>query len=158
MSHVHEITVELFESVRHIEGLDWLFSYEPLPTLFTDHSRSRGGNMLGLNRTTYDLVLMQLAPRWTSAADDDLMYEKSKEWVKQVQAYTQSVGKASDFLYLNYADGYQDPIAAYGEESVKFLQQISQKYDKTGVFQRAVKGGFKIPGMSDGLVIGHDEL
>jgi hypothetical protein len=158
MSHVHEITVELFESVRHIEGLDWLFSYEPLPTLFTDHSRSRGGNMLGLNRTTYDLVLMQLAPRWTSAADDDLMYEKSKEWVKQVQAYTQSVGKASDFLYLNYADGYQDPIAAYGEESVRFLQRISQKYDKTSVFQRAVKGGFKIPGMSDGPVDGHDEL
>jgi hypothetical protein len=38
------------------------------------------------------------------------------------------------------------------------LQQISQKYDKTGVFQRAVKGGFKIPGMSGGPVDGHDEL
>ena len=86
------------------------------------------------------------------------MYEASKQWVKQVQAYTKSVGKASEFLYLNYADRYQDPIAAYGEDSVKYLQQISQKYDKTGVFQRAVKGGFKIPGMSGGPVKRHDEL
>ena len=158
MARVHEITVELFETVRHVEGLDWIFSYEPLPTLFTDHSRARGGNILGLNRTTDDLVLMQLAPQWSSAVDDDAMYEASKQWVKQVQAYTKSVGKASEFLYLNYADRYQDPIAAYGEDSVKYLQQISQKYDKTGVFQRAVKGGFKIPGMSGGPVDGHDEL
>jgi hypothetical protein len=138
--------------------MEWLFAYEPLPHLFTEHSTARGGNMLGLNRTTDDLILMQLAPRWTNAADDAVMYDTAKQWVKQVQGYTQSVGKASDYLYLNYADGFQDPIAAYGEDNVKFLQRVSRKYDKQGVFQRAVKGGFKIPGMSDGPVNGHDEL
>lgn len=158
LSHVQELTVELYKSVRHVEGMEWLFAYEPLPHLFTEHSTARGGNMLGLNRTTDDLILMQLAPRWTNAADDAVMYDTAKHWVKQVQGYTQSVGKASDYLYLNYADGFQDPIAAYGEDNVKFLQRVSRKYDKQGVFQRAVKGGFKIPGMSDGPVNGHDEL
>jgi len=158
LSHVQELTVELYKSVRHVEGMEWLFAYEPLPHLFTEHSTARGGNMLGLNRTTDDLILMQLAPRWTNAADDAVMYDTAKQWVKQVQGYTQSVGKASDYLYLNYADGFQDPIAAYGEDNVKFLQRVSRKYDKQGVFQRAVKGGFKIPGMSDGPVNGHDEL
>jgi hypothetical protein len=78
--------------------------------------------------------------------------------VKQVKGYTQSVGKASDYLYLNYADRFQDPIAAYGEESVRFLQGVSRKYDGSGVFQKAVKGGFKIPGMSVAGESGHDEL
>jgi len=35
---------------------------------------------------------------------------------------------------------------------------MSQKYDKQGVFQRAAKGGFKIPGMSGSYANGHDEL
>jgi hypothetical protein len=158
LARVHEITVELYETIRHVEGMEWLFAYEPLPHLFTEHSTARGGNMLGLNRTTDDLILMQIAPRWTSAADDDAMYNSSREWVKQVQAYTQSVGKGSDYLYLNYADGFQEPIATYGEDSVKYLQRASRKYDKEGVFQRAAKGGFKIPGMSGSPVDGHDEL
>jgi hypothetical protein len=158
LARVHEITVELYETIRHVEGMEWLFAYEPLPHLFTEHSTARGGNMLGLNRTTDDLILMQIAPRWTSAADDDVMYNSSREWVKQVQAYTQSVGKGSDYLYLNYADGFQEPIATYGEDSVKYLQRASRKYDKESVFQRAAKGGFKIPGMSGSPVDGHDEL
>jgi hypothetical protein len=158
LTRVHEITVDLYKSIRHLEGMEWLFAYEPLPHLFTQHSTARGGNMLGLNRTTDDLILMQISPRWTSAADDDLMYETSKLWVKQVQDYTRSVGKGSDWLYLNYADGFQDPITTYGEDSVKYLQQMSQKYDKQGVFQRAAKGGFKIPGMSGSHANGHDEL
>jgi hypothetical protein len=78
--------------------------------------------------------------------------------VKQVKGYTQSVGKASDYLYLNYADGFQKPIAAYGEESVRFLQGVSRKYDGNGVFQKAVKGGFKIPGMSAAGGSEHGEL
>jgi len=157
LAHVHELTVELYKTVRHLD-MEWLFAYEPLPHLFTEHSTSRGGNMLGLNRTTDDLILMQLAPRWTSAIDDNVMYDTARQWVKQVQGYTQSVGKASDYLYLNYADGFQDPIAAYGEESVKFLQHVSQKYDKQRVFQRAVRGGFKIPGLNEIPVNTHDEL
>jgi hypothetical protein len=138
--------------------MEWLFAYEPLPHMFSEHNMSRGGNMLGLNRTKDDLILMQLAPRWKSASDDKVMQDTAKQWVKQVKGYTQSVGKASDYLYLNYADGFQDPIAAYGEESVRFLQGVSRKYDANGVFQKAVKGGFKIPGMAATGGSEHDEL
>jgi FAD/FMN-containing dehydrogenase len=158
LSHVHDITVELYKTVRHVPDMEWLFAYEPLPHMFSEHSMSRGGNMLGLNRTKDDLILMQLAPRWKSAGDDRVMQDTAKQWVKQVKGYTQSVGKASDYLYLNYADGFQDPIVGYGEESVRFLQGVSRKYDRNGVFQKAVKGGFKIPGMSVAGGSEHDEL
>lgn len=158
LTHVHDLTVDLCKTVRHVQNMEWLFAYEPLPHLFSEHSVSRGGNVLGLNRTKDDLILMQLAPRWSSASDDKFMYDTAKQWVKQVKGYTQSVGKASDYLYLNYADGLQDPIAAYGKDSVKFLQEVSRKYDSTGVFQKAVKGGFKIPGLSGTEPSLHDEL
>lgn len=158
LSHVHELTVELYKTVRDVQNMEWLFAYEPLPRLFTEHSIARGGNILGLNNTRDDLILMQLAPHWSSVSDDKVMYITAKQWVKQVQGYTQSVGKASNYLYLNYADGFQDPITAYGEGSVRYLRDMSRKYDAKGVFQKAVKGGFKIPGMHDGTEAAHDEL
>lgn len=158
LSHVHDVTVELYKTVRDVHDMEWLFAYEPLPHMFSEHSMSRGGNVLGLNCTKDDLILMQLAPRWKSASDDKVMQDTAKQWVKQIKGYTESVGKASDYLYLNYADGFQDPIAAYGEDSVKFLRGVSEKYDSNGVFQKAVKGGFKIPGMGAAEGVGHDEL
>lgn len=47
--------------------------------------------------------------------------------------------------YLNYVWDEQDPIASYGKESVKLLQKVQRKYDPTNVWERLVKGGFKIP-------------
>lgn len=157
LSHVHDLTVDLYKTVRHVQNMEWLFAYEPLPYLFTEHSLARGGNVLGLNRTKDDLILMQLAPRWSSPADDKVIQDTAKQWVEQVKGYTKSVGKASDFLYLNYADGFQDPIAGYGEQSVRYLRDVARKYDPHGVFQKAVKGGFKIPEMG-GNKNTHDEL
>jgi FAD/FMN-containing dehydrogenase len=158
LSHVHDITVDLYKTVRQVQDMEWLFAYEPLPHMFSEHSMSRGGNILGLNRTQDDLILMQLAPRWKSTSDDKVMQNTAKQWVKQVKNYTESVGKASDYLYLNYADGFQDPIAAYGDENVRFLQGVSKKYDRNGVFQKAVMGGFKIPGIGGIAGSAHDEL
>lgn len=157
ISHVHDLTVELYKTVRQVEDMEWLFAYEPLPHVFTEHSMSRGGNVLGLNRTKDDLILMQVAPRWSSARNDKVMLDTARQWVEQVKGYTKGVGKASEYLYMNYADGFQDPIASYGEENVRFLKDVARKYDKHGVFQKAVKGGFKIPGMNSGDVE-HDEL
>ena len=45
------------------------------------------------------------------------------------------------FKYLNYADTVQNPIASYGLENSKMLQDASRKYDPGGVFQKGVSGG-----------------
>lgn len=158
LSHVHELTVDLYKTVRHVENMEWLFAYESIPHLYTEHSVSRGGNVLGLNRTKEDLILMHLAPRWSSTSDDKVMFNMARQWVEQVKGYTKSVGTSSDYVYLNYAGSFQDPIASYGEDSVRFLKQVARKYDPSGVFQKAAKGGFKIPGMDKSGDIEHDEL
>ena len=152
LKRAHDITVDIYDGVKdRVKGeMEWLFAYEPLPTLFSKHSRAKGGNVLGLDREKRDLILMQLAPRWTDAADDAIMQATAREWVEKVGEYAKSVGKGSGFVYYNYADGFQDPIASYGEENVVFMREVAREYDPRGVFQRALRGGFKIPGM-DGV-------
>jgi hypothetical protein len=47
-------------------------------------------------------------------------------------------------LYLNYAGSWQDVFGGYGTESVEKMRRVSRKYDRSGMFQRQVRGGFKL--------------
>jgi hypothetical protein len=47
-------------------------------------------------------------------------------------------------LYLNYAGGWQDVLGGYGNTSVEYLRDVSTKYDSRGMFQKQVRGGFKL--------------
>ena len=55
------------------------------------------------------------------------------------------MGLLHDFVYLNYANQAQNPIATYGRENVAGLKKAAERYDPRGVFQRQVPGGFKLP-------------
>ena len=55
------------------------------------------------------------------------------------------MGLLHDFVYLNYANQVQDPIASYGGENAASLKKAAERYDPWGVFQRQVPGGFKLP-------------
>lgn len=47
--------------------------------------------------------------------------------------------------YLNYAWTEQDPIASYGAENVDLLRRVQSQYDPNRIWEKLVKGGFKIP-------------
>jgi hypothetical protein len=47
-------------------------------------------------------------------------------------------------VYLNYADGTQDPIGSYGEENERKIREVAAKYDPLGAFQKLCPGGFKV--------------
>jgi hypothetical protein len=46
---------------------------------------------------------------------------------------------------LTYSGYGQPAIASYGKENVAKLHKIAKAYDPTGVFQRLVPGGQKLP-------------
>lgn len=48
------------------------------------------------------------------------------------------------YLYLDYADKTQDPLASYGSDNIAKMKAVAKKYDPSGVFQDLVPGGFKI--------------
>ena len=53
-------------------------------------------------------------------------------------------GQLQRFQYLNYAAAYQHPLESYGADKLRFLRDVSRRYDPKGVFQRQVPGGFKL--------------
>lgn len=46
--------------------------------------------------------------------------------------------------WMNNAAENVDVIGTYGEENVKKLKAVSQKYDSEETFQRLVPGGYKL--------------
>lgn len=144
MQAVQNATLEIYNSVASVPDMQWIYSYEPLPSFFTQASTERGGNMLGLNRTQDNLIVMMLSPRWQSADYDAVMYNASVAWVDTLTQLTAALGFGSSFVYLNYADSFQNPLGSYGTDSVAFMKHVAREYDPDQVFQELVPGGFKI--------------
>jgi hypothetical protein len=81
---------------------------------------------------------------WQGAEQDALFQQAGADLVDRIRAYAVSIGADNPYLYLDYADITQDPLASYGAENVKKMKAAAKKYDPEGVFQNLVPGGFKI--------------
>lgn len=150
-----------FISLQDIFGVQLRLTYEPLPRSITNLSMEKGGNMLGLNNTQDNLIrkipirptahdealirpVLRFDASWTDPTDDPSLNAAAENWVTSVQQFSASAGTNVDFLYLNYAASFQDPLASYGAANLAFMRQVSQKYDPEQVFQNLVPGGFKL--------------
>lgn len=88
-----------------------------------------------------DLVLTLFNLYWTDPADG----AKAKCAMQAlVGAAREAVGTEVEFEYLNYAAGWQDPIASYGETINEELRRVAAAYDPEGFFQEVVSGGAKL--------------
>lgn len=56
LREVHRVTMELYESLKGVRDMDFIFSYVPLPSVVTRQSLARGGDVLGLNRKPRDRI------------------------------------------------------------------------------------------------------
>jgi hypothetical protein len=72
------------------------------------------------------------------------MFKAAETWAKETKKVTKSLGTEDPFLYHNFAAASQKPFCGYGPDSVRFLHEVSAKYDPAGVFQTLVPGGFKV--------------
>ncbi|QDS72192.1 hypothetical protein FKW77_004991 [Venturia effusa] len=113
-------------------------------TSYTANSTARGGNVLGMDRFTENFIMYQSYLSWSEAGDDELFMSLGLMLTDGIQKFTAEKGTAVDYLYLNYADKDQDPLSAYGADSVGFMKEVAAKYDPLDVFQTMVPGGFKI--------------
>ncbi|KAK8061667.1 FAD binding domain protein [Apiospora phragmitis] len=120
---VHSVTQGICSQVADIPNLDCFWSYVPLPDAVTANSLKRGRNLLGLEKKRIDRMVVFFSPRWQDALYDDRMANVSKAWYSQAKAATVAQGTADDFLYLNFAGGFQDPISSYGADNLAFLRR-----------------------------------
>jgi len=117
---------------------------QPIPTIFAKHSDEKGGNMLGLDRFTDNLVLWQTYLAWEGASQDSLFQGMADWYIAELDKYAKSIGKSNPFIYLDYAYKTQKPLENYGAANIKKMKAAAKKYDPNGVFQTLVPGGFKI--------------
>jgi len=96
-----------------------------------------------IHLTTAEIVML-LSCLWDNTASNSLVEKTARDLGRRVDEVAKKMGLLHRFKYSNYADSSQDPIGSYGKTNVEFLEKISKKYDPRGVFQRQVKGGFKI--------------
>lgn len=85
-----------------------------------------------------------ITPRWLSAAYDEIMFNATQTWADEAKKATEALGTDDPFLYQNFATAHQKPLCGYGPDNVRFLQDVSARYDPSGVFQTLVPGGFKV--------------
>ncbi|CAG5161875.1 uncharacterized protein ALTATR162_LOCUS6114 [Alternaria atra] len=106
----------------------------------------KGGNALGLDPKEGPLLLALIAMKWSNSADDDRLNKFAARVKDRCIAAAKAKGKDTDYLYMNYASPYQDPIAGYGAVNKAKLKAVSKKYDPTSVFEVLQPGYFKLDG------------
>ncbi|KAF7193639.1 FAD-dependent monooxygenase CTB5 [Pseudocercospora fuligena] len=135
---------------------DWAIYtlYQPIPTLFSRHSKEKGGNVLGLDRFKENLIMYEPYLKWQGADQDELFNSQARYLRDTISSYAKSIKADNDWLYLNYADKEQAPLEGYGLDNVHKIRAAAQKYDPDGVFQYMMPGGFKISQVKDSAVPG----
>jgi FAD/FMN-containing dehydrogenase len=118
--------------------------FQPLPLVITSQSVARGGNVFGLDRVKHDSVLLLFMIELPNPATKKAAFDLLQPLVREIETFADSVDGRTDWRYLNYCDASQDPLGSYGEENIRLMRQVSEKYDPTGVFQHRVPGGYKL--------------
>lgn len=113
---------------------------------------------MGLQRNNRNRIIMMIAPRWEDGSYDDIISAAVELAVARIQQITKSAHTDDQYQYMNYAGGFQDPIAGYGEASTAFLHATRMRYDPRGIFQHRMSGGFKIPNMVESSAQGGDQV
>ena len=141
MFDIFNATIPIIENVA---GLVYSLKYQPLPPATTSKSAATGGNPLALSGSDGPLVLCLLGISWLLETDDVFVNNIAKTFIEDVNNRAIAGGLHHPWIYLNYADKYQDVIGGYGAANKMKLQHASMKYDRIQLFQKSVPGGFKL--------------
>ncbi len=132
--------------IINVAGISYSLNFQPISQPMIAQSQAQGGNSLGLTESDGPLVLCLLSASWNLKTDDSTVITAGRTLFDKIDLAAKSKGLFREFKYLNYAAEYQRPIDSYGSQNKAKLQKASKKYDPSGLFQRAVPGGFKLFG------------
>ncbi|CAG9998324.1 unnamed protein product [Clonostachys byssicola] len=132
------------EPLKNADNITLSFTLQPYAVSLLQKTSFQGGNSLGLSPSDGPIVSVLFLTWWTNKADDDRIISTLKGILGQIDADAKSRGTSLNYIYMNYAHNFQDPITSYGANNKNALQKVSTKYDPQGLFQRGVPGGFKL--------------
>lgn len=145
-SYLVKTFYELLPDIISAEDLTPSASIQPVTIPQLQQMQKNGGNALGINAANGPLFIMNLATMWTNPADDKRIFKFNNDLITRVQAEAAKKSLNHDYIYMNYASGYQAVISSYGAESQEKLKSVAKWFDPTGVFQELQPGYFKLDG------------
>jgi hypothetical protein len=137
---------EMLPAISDAAGVLPVLSFQAITVPAMEAMQRNGGNALGLDPSEGPIYILNLALMYSDAADNDRMYSFANTLYERLQAEAVKRGLASDFIYMNYASPWQDPLSSYGSVNLERLRQVAKAYDPTAVFQRLQPGYFKLEG------------
>lgn len=100
---------------------------------------------MGVSEQQQDGVLWVAIVVVEKTEHEKIAYPKLQAWGEAVREFSMSIENGLlPWVYMNYADKSQQPLASYGTGNVKKLKETAAKYDADEVFQKLCPGGFKI--------------
>lgn len=128
-------------------NFELLTQFQPVTRSMVAHGDERGGNVLGLGRVVADgpALMWLLALTVDTAENQELILPLLLDLERVINEFAVEEGLQEDWEFLNYSGLDQTPISHYGEETVRFMRNISLEYDPGRVFQDLRKTGFRIP-------------
>jgi hypothetical protein len=131
--------------IANVSGIVWTITTQPINNAVL--SKTTGlGNSLGLptSAPSGSFIIVELAATWSQASDSTLVTTSANELISDITAAAKALGTWNRYIDLNHATTGQDPISSYGPAVKAKLLAVSRKYDRHGVFQKLVTGGFKL--------------
>ena len=145
LNSVYAMFKSIATRLSTIPGLVFSLTVQPIPTATTSKSADLGGNSLGLDPSSDGaLVLCLLSATWDAPNDDAQIASIVKTLNTQIIGAAKAKSLFNEWVYLNYAADFQDPMGGYGSTIRSRFKAVSQKYDPLQVFQKNVPGGFKL--------------
>ena len=134
----HEATVADFEKILLIMAM------QPITEGALRAIPKNGGNALGLNLHNRPYFILNFNAAWNKKEDEPKFHKVISDVIHAVKAEAKRRGLDNDFVYLNYASEYQDPVGSYGKATKDRLIRGPKKYDPAQVFEYLQPGGFKL--------------
>lgn len=131
-------------TVADVEKILLAMAVQPITEGALAAMQKNGGNALGLNPDNGPYFVLNFNAAWTKQEDEPKFHNAISNVIKAAKSEAQRRGLDNDFIYLNYASEFQDPIGSYGAANKERLMKVSKKYDPAQVFQYLQPGGFKL--------------
>lgn len=138
---------EEIDPLLHIDGLERaaLADINFVSQNIVDAMSRNGGNALGLAGKGPFLLLL-LEPYWIDGAHSHTVWKALSSTATRTQTEAKRLGLSHEYVYLNYANPFQDVYAGYGYEAKAFLATVSAKYDPSRIFQTQRGAGWNLRG------------
>ncbi|KAI4650521.1 hypothetical protein J4E93_002877 [Alternaria ventricosa] len=134
----------LIPDVQDLQGAFPTISIQAITEGQLKGMQKNGGNALGLTPAKGPIFIMNMSASFANAADEATILKFLSTIIKKVKAEAKAKGVDNDYIYMNYASQFMDPIASYGAANVERLVGVSKKYDPAQVFQNLHPGHFKL--------------